>query len=214
MDSGELSDDGLKVLLADDHGMILEMIDMYLSRVPDIHLTTAKTLDKALEHIEAGESFDIVVLDLNMPGMGGSAGVTKVKKRLPDCPVAILTGEVSSQGVRDLIDVGTDGIVLKTTPLKTLVNAIRFMAEGEQFFPKELMLEIVPSETAKTDTLLSPKEQLVLSYLAEGMSNRQIASRLSLAEPTIKMHVRSVCVKLRCKNRTQAVIAAQSQGLV
>lgn len=214
MVSEALVDSPLKVLLADDHSMILEMIDMFMARTQDMRLTTATTLEGALEHIDAGEPFDIVVLDLNMPGMKGSAGIAKVKQRLPDCPVAILTGDVSSQAVRDIIDVGAAGIVLKTTPMKTLVNAIRFMAAGEQFFPKELTFELSPAEKVKNDTPLSAKEQLVLGYLAEGMSNREIATSLTLAEPTIKMHVRSICVKLKCKNRTQAVIAAQDLGLV
>ncbi|WP_163849804.1 response regulator transcription factor [Pseudooceanicola aestuarii] len=202
----------LRVLVADDHEMLLEMIDMHLSGQPDMEVTTAKTLGEALDEVALAGGFDLVLLDLNMPGMNGMTGLPKMMAANKGKPVAIFTGNPPLRIVEEIVEAGASGIVLKTTPLRTLANAIRFMAAGDQYIPRELTFRRA-DEKPQNDTTLSVKEMEVLGYLAEGHSNRDIASALSLAEPTIKMHVRAICTKLGVKNRTQAVVTAKDLGI-
>lgn len=206
------TDAQISVLVADDHAMVLEMIELFLSSIPELKVHTAQSLDESLEAIEREGSFDIILLDFHMPGMNGVEGLSRAIKANKGKPVAILTGSPTPRNVDDILKAGASGIVLKTTHMRTLANAIRFMAAGERYVPHELTVDRSQAHL-NTETPLSEKESLVLSYLIEGLPNRDIAEALSLAEPTIKMHVRSICGKLGVKNRTQAVIKAKDLGI-
>lgn len=204
--------DQLRVLVADDHAMVLEMIELFLSSQPGISVETADTLDGALELVERLGSFDIILLDLNMPGMNGVEGLRRAIAANDGKPVGILTSNPSPHNVSQILEAGASGIVLKTTHTRTLANALRFMAAGEQYVPREITIDR-SDQVNLPDNPLSKKELLVLSHLAEGLSNRDIGAKINLAEPTIKMHVRSICTKLEVKNRTQAVVKARDMGL-
>jgi len=207
------TDKHISLLVADDHAMILDMIELFLSSLPELKVQTVQSLDEALDAIEREGSFDLILLDLHMPGMNGVEGLSRAIKANKGHPVAILTGNPTPRNVEDILKAGAAGIVLKTTHMRTLANAIRFMAAGEQYVPHEITVDRSQAHLA-SETPLSEKETLVLSYLVEGMPNREIAEALGLAEPTIKMHVRSICGKLGVKNRTQAVIKAKDLGIV
>lgn len=204
---------GIKLLVADDHAMILEMIGMFLQQAPDITVTTGVSLDEALVHVEKSGPFDLVLLDLDMPGMGGSSGLAKAIALNGGKPVAILTGNPSPRKVDELLAEGAAGVVLKTTSLRSLANAVRFMAAGEKYIPMELMQDRGKSQAA-LPVPLSDRELMVLEHLSEGQPNREIGKALGLGEPTIKMHVKSICKKLGVSNRTQAVIASRDLKLI
>lgn len=203
--------DSISVLVADDHEMVLEMIEMFLSQAPDFEVKTAHSLDEALEVIAENGPFDVVLLDLVMPGMDGVTGIHKAVEANDGKPVAIITGNPSNRHVIDIIEAGAAGIILKTTHMRTLANALRFIAAGEQYIPRELTIDRELSE-GNENCLLSPRETQVLSYLVEGMPNKDIGQAMRLAEPTVKMHVRSICSKLGAQNRTQAVLRAKDMG--
>lgn len=203
----------IRLLIADDHAMILEMLEMYLNGVSDIEVTTVPDLPSALQAIEQTGPFDLVLVDLDMPGMDGLNGLSRALQKNEGRPVGILTSNPSARVVEEAIAMGGAGIVLKTASLKNLPNEIRFMAGGGRYLPVELvgMRAAVSEEPASP---LSKREFSVLKLLAEGMPNREIGAALSLAEPTVKMHVQSVCKKLGVSNRTQAVIAARDRKLI
>lgn len=212
------SDDKIKVLIADDHVMILEMLKMYLAETPDISATTVKDLPSALQAIESDGAYDLILVDLDMPGMNGLSGLTQALQANAGKPVGILTSNPSSRIVDEAMALGAAGIVLKTASLKNLPNELRLMAGGGRYLPMELVekRQNAPAATpaAEPAGALSRRETEVLQLLAEGLSNRDIGERLSLAEPTVKMHVKSVCRKLGVSNRTQAVIQARDRKLV
>lgn len=205
----------LRVLIADDHEMVLDMFAMYLTRAAGMEVTTAKSLDEAVDIIVAEGPFDVVLLDLNMPGMNGVIGLKRAIKQNGGNPVAIITGTPMPRMLDEIMNAGSSGIVLKTTAARSLANAIRFMHSGEQYMPLELMRGSAQAASRNVrNGNLSDKEMTVLSYLAEGKQNKEIANELQLAEPTVKMHVTAICRKLGAQNRTQAVIMARDLGLV
>ena len=108
---------------------------------------------------------------------------------------------------------GGAGIVLKTASLKNLQNELRFMAGGGRYMPIELVEQRNKSREEGEPTL-SPREFSVLELLAQGRQNREIGEALTLAEPTVKMHVKSICKKLGVANRTQAVIVAKDKHII
>lgn len=206
-------DDKLRVLLADDHSMILEMFEMFADSVADIEVATVADLESALARIESDGAFDIVLLDLNMPGMNGLAGLDKARDANQGKPVAIITGSPTAHLVDEVIARGGAGVLPKTTSLRSVGNAIRFMAAGERYVPLDLMNDRNAARAALA-VPLTDREIKVLEALAEGMSNRDIGAALGLAEPTVKMHVQSICKKLGASNRTQAVIVSRDMNVL
>jgi len=203
----------LRILAADDHEMVLDMLEMYLTRQASMTVAKAQSLDEALTQIAGNGPFDLVLLDLQMPGMNGLEGLRRAIDRNGGRPVAILTGTAVLRMVDEILSAGAAGILLKSTPARSLTNAIRFMHAGEQYLPIELMRASGPAARASGNGQLSESEMAVLAGLAAGRQNKEIAIDLGLAEPTIKMHVTAICRKLSARNRTQAVVNARDLGL-
>lgn len=208
-----MKSDQIKLLVADDHAMIREMLEMYLASVDDISLTTASDLPEALRKLEDKGPFDLVLVDLDMPGMDGLAGFRRAVTANNKQPVGILTSNPAPRVVEEVMSLGGAGIVLKTGSLKNLANEIRLMAGGGRYFPVELLGAQKPA-THVANASISKREFTVLELLAEGKMNREIGEALQLAEPTVKMHVKSICKKLGVSNRTQAVVAARDRKLI
>jgi len=204
----------IRVLLADDHCMITDMFQMFLANTAGMQVDIATSFDEAAQILHREGSFDVVLLDLNMPGMNGLDGLKQALKLNKGKPVAILTGMTTPRMSRDIMDAGAAGIILKTTPLRSLANSIRFMHSGERYLPMELIKAQGRDDNASRPGNLSNKEMDVLSHLAEGKSNKEIAKALGLAEATVKMHVNSICRKIGANNRTRAVLLSQEIGLI
>lgn len=213
-DTDPFQDTQIRVLLADDHRMVVDMFQLFLRDTAKMDVQVAASLDEAAQILQGEGSFDVVLLDLNMPGMNGVAGLKRAIRLNDGKPVAILTGNATPRMMQEIMALGAAGIVLKTTPLRSLANAIRFMHAGEQYLPMELvqMAQSGTQNTARGN--LSSKEMDVLTHLAEGLSNKEIANELQIAEATVKMHVTSICRKISANNRTRAVIVAKELGLV
>ena len=203
----------IRILFADDHEMILDVARMYLDQQGDMSVVTVPDLDAALNAFREEGPFDIVILDYQMPGMDGLAGLQKMVALAGDHPVAIITGNATRNLMNQSLDVGAAGIISKSLPMRSLANSIRFIQSGETYMPLHLMQDEPKRELANSGPL-SGREMTVLGHLGEGRKNKQIASTLGLSEGTVKMHVMSICRKLEATNRTQAVVIARDMGLL
>jgi DNA-binding NarL/FixJ family response regulator len=170
-------------------------------------------LDAALNAFREEGPFDIVILDYQMPGMDGLAGLQKMVALAGDRPVAIITGNATRNLMNQSLDAGAAGIISKSLPMRSLANSIRFIHSGETYMPLHLMQD-EPKKRAVESGPLSRREMTVLGHLGEGRKNKEIASTLGLSEGTVKMHVMSICRKLEATNRTQAVVIARDMGLL
>ncbi len=203
----------IRILVADDHEMILDIARMYLDQQGDMSVVTVMDLDAALAAFRDGGPFDIVLLDYQMPGMDGLNGLVKMVSLAEDRPVAIITGNPTRNLMKQALDAGAAGIISKSLPIRSLANSIRFIHSGETYMPLHLMQEDQSSKSTDTGPL-SAREMTVLGYLGEGRKNKEIAMSLGLSEGTVKMHVMSICKKLEATNRTQSVIIARDMGLL
>ncbi|QQP88276.1 response regulator transcription factor [Skermanella sp. TT6] len=201
----------MRILLADDHNMVRDALKSYIERLePDAEIVSADSFTTAYKAVEEAGDFALVILDLRMPGMDGLDGLRRMRERLPDVPVVIMSGGASHEDVRTAIDLGAQGFLPKTLTGPALVSAIRLIMAGEKFVPFGAVdAPAVESAEADGHALLTQREREVLQYLEKGWSNKEIARALELQEVTIKLHIRGICRKLGAKNRTQAALRAQ-----
>lgn len=203
----------MRVLVADDHDLLRDALGVFLSREDDIQFDMAANFDDACALVDGHYSYDLIVLDYNMPGMKGLTGLQRMAERNHKSRVALMSGEATRAVAEEALANGAAGFIPKTLPAKSLVNAIKFMAMGEQYAPLEFMTAEEEPADHPLRKRLSQRELTVLEGLSKGQANKEIARDLNLSEPTIKLHVKSLYRKLQVSNRTQAAMLARDQGL-
>jgi DNA-binding NarL/FixJ family response regulator len=203
----------MRVLIADDHDLLRDTLVMFLEGQGAMETSSVGTLQEAICRIKADDAYDLVLLDYNMPGMNGLDGLRSVLAMEETDRVALISGEATKQIAEDALEAGAAGFVPKSLPAKSLVNAVKFMAMGEQYAPLDFMtaVEEVP-QNALADKLTS-RELQVLEGLTQGKSNKEIARDLDITEPTVKLHVKTLYRKVGAANRTQAALIAREAGL-
>ena len=201
----------LSIMIADDHALVSEAIATVLSAQADFDVTTVNSGHAALAVLNAKTSIDILLLDIEMPGMKGIDSVTDFIKLTAPGYVVIFSALTNSEFVRRAISAGARGFIPKTLPLGALESILRLIASGQIFVPMELTL--VKSGSSDFGSL-SEREKSVLEYVAQGKSNKEIAHALDVSEVTIKMVMRNVCKKLAAKNRTEAAMTYKNSSLV
>ena len=203
----------MRILIADDHDLLRDTLVMFLEGQGEFETQTAADLDAALKIVSSEEAFDLLLLDYNMPGMNGLSGLTKAMKYEGGQRVALMSGQATRAIAEKALEAGAAGFVPKTLPAKSMVNAVRFMAMGEQYAPIEFMTAPVDEPQNELVEKLSPREFQVLRGLTEGKSNKEIARDLDIQEPTVKLHVKTLYRKIDASNRTQAALIAREAGL-
>lgn len=204
----------MKILIADDHDLLRDTLVMFLEGEGNIETVTASDLNGAMALLESQGPFDLVMLDYNMPGMQGLTGLKTALAYNGGQRVALMSGIATKSVAEDALAEGAAGFVPKTLSAKSLLNAVRFMAMGEQYAPIDFMTQeeeaTAPNPLAEK---LSRRELQALEGLSKGKSNKEIARDLDLQEPTIKLHVKTLYRKIGAANRTQAALLAKEQGL-
>ncbi|MEP0961010.1 MAG: response regulator transcription factor [Roseobacter sp.] len=203
----------MRVLIADDHDLLRDMLVMFLGSQGEIETSTAANVDQACTRISEDDPYDLVLLDLNMPGMNGLEGLSRVMAHEGGQRVALISGEATREIAEKALEAGAAGFVPKTLPAKSMINAVRFMAMGEQYAPIDFMTAAEEAPTNPLAEKLSPRELQVLKGLTERKSNKEIARDLDLQEPTVKLHVKTLYRKVGAANRTQAALIAREAGL-
>lgn len=203
----------MHALIADDHGLLRDTLELWFQQ-ENIEVTAVADLNSTLSAIAHSDPMDVILLDYRMPGMNGLEGLARVLADCKGARVALMSGLAQRDVVQQAMKMGAVGFLPKTLPAKTFVNAVRFMAMGEQYLPLEILSS--PDKDVIDHTLvqrLSQRELEVLRLLAVGRSNKEIARDLNLREPTVKLHVTSLYRKLGSRNRAQAAVIAKESGL-
>lgn len=203
----------MRVLIADDHDLLRDTLELWF-RQEQIEVATARNFDGVLTLVEAEAPFDLVLLDYGMPGMNGLDGVQRALSSCRGARVALMSGIAPRDVAEKALEMGAAGFLPKTLPARSLVNAVRFMAMGEQYAPIDFMTAAAEPQAANPlAEKLTPRELDMLKKLCEGKANKEIARELGIQEPTVKLHMKTLYRKINANNRTQAAMIAKEAGL-
>ncbi|MBU3005234.1 response regulator transcription factor [Paraglaciecola arctica] len=200
-----------KFLIADDHPLYREALISALSPLFEkIDIVQADSLDSTLDALQQNTDFDLVLLDLNMPGCENFYGLLRVSQDFPKMPVVVVSASDSSEVVSKVINLGAKGFIPKATTTQTIANALIQIMDGKSWLPEGIEICIEKDtpvlDIAKLVGELTPKQFQVLKLLQDGLLNKQIAYDLSITEATVKAHISAVFRKLKVNTRTQAVL--------
>jgi two-component system, NarL family, nitrate/nitrite response regulator NarL len=204
----------MRVLIADDHDLLRDALRSHFEReAPGTVVQGAGTVSEALRVLDDGAPFDILLLDLRMPGMNGLNGLVRLRERYPSLKIALMSGEAKNEDVRLALAHGAVGFLPKTLPGTALLRAVQRMSAGETFMPDNMPENALNADANALNSTFTKREREVLDFLLKGQSNKEIARALDLEEVTVKLHIRGLCRKLGAKNRTQAAMRAVELGL-
>ena len=204
-----------KILIADDHPMVRDALRSavgYTCQAEQVF--EAGCLDEATKLLSEMGDMDLVLLDINMPGMNGLSGLLTLRSRFPATPVVVVSAHEDRKLVREAIQCGAAGFIPKSTPRDGIAAALRQVMDGGIYMPtydgedEGAAADSETAEIARRLATLTPQQLRVLEMLGTGKLNKEIAFELSITETTVKAHVSAILQKLKVYSRTQAVVFA------
>jgi DNA-binding NarL/FixJ family response regulator len=211
---------GISVILVDDHVLFRQALRHLLETVPDIRVVAEASDGSAVERLVERHQPDVVVMDVSMPAIDGITATAILRDRYPNLGIIVLTMFAEDAQVIRAIRAGADGYLLKNIESSRVVDAIRAVARGESIIDPELASKVITEfrrlsdDDATNIAGLTDREISLLQLVATGLSNKEIATELGLAESTVKNRLSILFQKLDVKDRTQAAIYAMTHGLV
>ena len=198
---------GEKVLIAEDHELYRDGLKLLFEEINrETHIYLAGNFPDALTTLLREPDIALVMLDIRMPGTQDLDGLKEIRSRFPTLTIIVVSTLDFDTSTRQMIDAGANGFIAKSTPKQSMKRAIAEVLDGNI---------VIESEREGTDFIdLSQQQLATLRYLAEGLSNKEIANRLGVSPLTAKEYVSKVIERLDAANRTQAVLIAQKHGLL
>ncbi|HJR72686.1 MAG TPA: response regulator transcription factor [Luteimonas sp.] len=209
------------LLIADDHPLFRAALrGAAADAVAELQVREADSLQSVLAALEDEPGIDLVLLDLHMPGNHGLAGLAAIRAQHPGVAVVVVSANEDPQVVRRALDHGAAGYLPKSSGLEELHEAIRSVLACEQWLPAALRTAVARAQSSAQDAdlaarlaSLSPQQFRVLTLVAEGLLNKQIADRLDVQERTVKAHLSAIFDRLGVRNRTQAGVVLRELEL-
>jgi DNA-binding NarL/FixJ family response regulator len=209
----------IRILVADDHPVVRDGVVAMLSTQPDFVVVGEAANGGEAVALATALRPDIVLLDLEMPGMDGAQALAQMRAACPEVRALVFTAFDTDDRIVGAVRAGAQGYLLKGAPRDELFNAIRVVSGGGSLLQPVVASKLLQrlssaAETAPPAEALTDREREVLTLLAQGRPNKEIALALSISERTVKFHVSAILAKLGAGNRTEAVTIAMQRGLV
>jgi NarL family two-component system response regulator LiaR len=207
-----------RVLIVDDHAVVRKGIQMFLATEPSIQVVGEA--GDGQEAIRKAKNLqpDVILMDLVMPQGNGIQAIAKIKRRVPNVKIIVLTTFKDQARVNAAIQAGADGYLLKDADGDALLQAIHAVQRGDVPLHPHIARHLVSSITKHQDVngigCLTEREKEVLRLVAKGLSNRAVAQALNLSEGTARVHVSNILGKLGASSRTEAAVRALQMGLI
>ncbi|MEZ4601679.1 MAG: response regulator transcription factor [Syntrophotaleaceae bacterium] len=211
-----MHDKPFKVFLADDHPLLRTGLRMSLSQQPDIDfIGEASDGFKAVEKIQKNPP-DVALIDVDMPGLSGTAVIRMLRKQYPEMKLLILSSYSDRHYIEEAMQAGANGYILKSIDINELIDVIRAFARNEQPMSPYLMDLVIEWDTCSLGEHgdLTSREKQILACLARGQGNKEISDSLYISTETVKTHIKNIFRKLDVKSRLEAVAAAREKHLI
>ncbi len=200
----------IKILLVDDHIVLRMGLATAANCEPDMEVVgQAENGEEAIEIYKTCKP-DVVVLDMRMPKLSGMETIKTLKKENDAVRILVFSNYASGDEILHAYRAGASGFVVKDMPLECLIDGIRQVYRGEQYMPPEIATRLSRQVVVR----LSKRELEILSLVAKGLRNKEIAQELDLVEGTVKVHLTNILSKLDVNDRTQAILVAIKRGLI
>ncbi len=204
----------IHVAIVEDDQEIQQTLALIIDGTPSFSCEHAyQDCESAIPAIEKHRP-DVVLMDINLPGMSGIAGVKRLKQQLPDLNVIMLTVRIDDQSVFDSLCAGASGYLLKHTPPAQLLQAIKEVHEGGAPMSMQIARKVLRSFHQPIDTPLTERETEVLKRLCEGENYKTIAEALFVSGHTVRTHIKNIYAKLHVNSRAEAVRKAYKNRLI
>ncbi|MFW5706344.1 MAG: response regulator [Bacteroidota bacterium] len=213
----------IKVLVVDDHQLMIEGLKSLLEEEEDIIFSGgANTMQEAVDFIST-QPVDVVLMDINMPGGSGIESTVKIKQINPDIKIIALTMHNDISIITRMIEAGATGYILKRTKMNEVTEAIRAVFNNERYLGRDTQKVIMDNLSSPPDmvetsdevkTVLSAREREVLNLIAQEHSNEQIAEKLFISERTVEAHRRNIFIKTKTKSIVGLMKYAIENGLI
>lgn len=211
----------IKILIADDHAVVREGTRQILQQEPDLEVVAEAGDGEEAVRLTGATRPDVAIMDVAMPRVDGIAATRQIKSLYPDTAVLVLTAYDDDQFVFSLLEAGAAGYLLKTVRGRELVDAVRAVYAGESVLhpavARKVLNRFVPATggaRSRPADVLSERELEVLRLASRGLSNQEIADKLSLSLRTVQAHFSHIFNKLQVGSRTEAVVRALKEGWV
>ncbi len=204
-------------IVADDHPMVREALSLALRNAfSGASVTQAASFEEASAAIAAQPETELVILDLDMPGMQGLAGVAALRSLYPTAPLVIVSATRNPAAMRQAVEMGAAGFIPKSAPMDQIVASVRAAMAGEVGLPAGAGDGVLPSQDvdlAARAARRTPQQHRVFALMAEGKPNKIIAFDMQIGEATVKAHVTEILRKMGVHSRSQAIGLAQRLAL-
>jgi DNA-binding NarL/FixJ family response regulator len=204
-------DQKIRILVADDHYIVRIGLVALVNTEPDMEVVAEAADGAQACELFAKWSPDITLMDLQMPVKNGIQATFEIRSKFASARILMLTAYDGDEDIYKALQAGAQGYVLKSSPGEKLIPALRAVAAGQRWIPKEVSNRLAVRNSFED---LTPREMEVLNQLAKGLANKEIADVLDITEYTAKDHLKSILGKLRVADRTEAVTAAIQRGII
>lgn len=200
----------MHILLVDDHTLFREGLLHVLKQLDaEVLVYETANVEQAIQRLTLTRNIDLILLDIDLPGMDGLTALPSLQKLAPTVPIVVLSGSESPMHIQKALDNGAFGYIPKSHSSHQMREALSFVMRGDIYVPINLLDNPVASQN-----VLTARQIEVLKLMATGLPNKSIAKTLQMAEATVKTHIAAILLTLGTHNRTQAVTEATRRGLL
>lgn len=209
----------IKIVIADDHQVVIDGLKSILDNVEDIEVV-GECLNgvQVIEYLESNELPNIILLDINMPEMNGVETTRIIRRDFPMVQTLILSMYDTPEFIRNVVNAGASGYVLKNTNKNDLLAAIRTVSHGEKYYASDVVSVVMDSmrknESGNLNMEITEREKEVMRLIADGLTTNEIADKLFISAHTVNTHRKNLLSKLNIKNTASLVRYALDQGIV